>query len=141
MERNPWLQSKWCTLNLAIFTWFTKAPNILVIRYCPPSSNELYLTEFCHQLEVIRNKYSNSALWIGGDANLLDIDWSTNRIQLLYTYIFLDFLHTNALIQRVYFPNRGPNILDIFITNRSWRMQYNRWYQWSWGSFLLHLLS
>ena len=94
-------------------------PNILVIWYRPPSSNELYLTKVCHQLEVIRNKYSNSALWIGGDANLPDIDWSTNSIQLLYTYIFLDFLHTNALIQMVYFPNRGPNILDIFITNRS----------------------
>ena len=48
---------------------------------CPPSSNESYLTELCHQLELIRNKYPNSALWSGGDTNIPDIDWSANSIQ------------------------------------------------------------
>ena len=33
MEGYPWLQFKWCTLNLAIVTKFAKPPNILVIRY------------------------------------------------------------------------------------------------------------
>ena len=92
--------------------------------YHSPSSNESYLTGLCHQLEFIRNNYSNCALWIAGDVNLPDIDWPNNTIQShLYTcslnQIFLDFLHTNALIQMVDFPTRGPNILDIFITNRS----------------------
>ena len=98
-------------------------PNILVIRYRPPSSNELYLTKFCHQLEVIRNKYSNSALWICSDPitylTLIGLPTGFNY----YTVIFLDFLHTNALIQMVYFPNRGPNNLDIFITNRSYLVE------------------
>ena len=91
--------------------------------YHPPSSSELYLTELCHQLKLIRNKYSNSAFWIGGDINLPDIDWSTNSIQnhhytLSLNNIFLDFSYTNALIQMVDVSTRGANILDIFVTNR-----------------------
>ena len=83
--------------------------------------NRIYVIKLCHQLEL--NLSETSILWIGGDANLPDIDWSTNSIQshhyiLSLNNIFLDFLHTNALIQMVDFPTKGPNIIDIFITNR-----------------------
>ena len=93
--------------------------------YHPSSSGELYLTELCHQLKLIRNKYSNSAFWIGGDINLPDIDWSTNGMQnhhyslsLNNIFLLLLFLHTNVLIHMVDVSTMGANILDIFITNR-----------------------
>ena len=46
--------------------------------YRPPSSDGSYLAELCQQLTTIQYKYPNSALWIGGDTNLPDIDWINN---------------------------------------------------------------
>ena len=63
------------------------------------------------------------ALWIAGDINLLDIDWSNSSISghsysLNINHTFLDFISDNALTQINSIPTRGPNILDIFVTDR-----------------------
>ena len=42
----------------------------------------------------------------------------TGRTPLRLNHTFLDFLSDNALTQINSTPTRGPNILDIFITNR-----------------------
>ena len=68
--------------------------------YCSPSSGKLYLAELCLQLKLIKNKYLNSAFWIGGHVNLTDIDSSANSIQSHHYTLssnnnFLNFSSTN----------------------------------------------
>jgi len=98
-------------------------PLVVCSVYRPPSSNQSYLIELCQHLECIRCNYPDSALWIAGDVNLPDIDWSDNSIKghqypLNVNQIFLDFLQDNALGQLVDSPTRLSNILDLFITDR-----------------------
>ena len=99
-------------------------PHLIICSlYRPPSSNEAYLNECCHQLESIRHSYPDSVLWITGDVNLPGIDWINNTINshqysLNLNQIFLDFLQDNALSQLVNYPTRGSKILDVFITDR-----------------------
>jgi len=57
-----------------------QTPLIICSIYCPPSSNEIYLDELCQQLESIRHNHTNSALWIAGDINPPDIDWSNYKL-------------------------------------------------------------
>lgn len=66
--------------------------------------------------------HPNSAIWIAGDINLLDINWSDNFVEghaysLSVNNIFLDFINNNRLTQIVDFPTRDSNILDVFITD------------------------
>ena len=92
--------------------------------YRPPSTNDCYLENLCEQLERIKRSHPNSAIWISGDINLPDINWSDNFVDghsysLRINNLFLDFLNNNGLTQIVNSPTRGSNILDIFVTNRS----------------------
>ena len=89
----------------------------------PPSSDELYLKSLCQQLSNIRHSFPNAALWIGGDINLPDIDWSDGSIighcnSLDLNNTFLDFLDDNALSQMVDLPTQNLNTLDVFVTDR-----------------------
>ena len=99
-------------------------PHLIICSlYRPPSSNVAYLHECCHQLETIRQNHPDSALWIAGDVNLPDIDWTNNSINnhqysINLNQTFIDFLQDNALSQLVNYPTRGSKILDVFITNR-----------------------
>ena len=91
--------------------------------YRPPTSNESYLEDLSNQLSQIHSDHPSSALWIGGDINLPDINWLNSSVSghshsLRLNHIFLDFLLDNALTQMVSTPTRGTNILDIFITDR-----------------------
>jgi len=88
--------------------------------YRPPSSNEPYLKKLCQQLSSC---FPNAALWIGGDINLPDINWS-NSINASHSYSLglnnssLDFLDNNALSRMVDFSTSGTNTFDIFVTDR-----------------------
>ena len=91
--------------------------------YRPPSSSDSYLEDLSNQLSQIHSDHPSSALWIGGDINLPDINWSNSSVSghsysLRLNHIFLDFLLDNALTQMVTTPTRGTNILDIFVTDR-----------------------
>ena len=91
--------------------------------YRPPSSDASYLQELCQQLATIQANYPNSALWIGGDINLPDINWLKSSVtghsySVSLNYMFLDYFNDNALSQMVNTLTRGSNILDIFVTNR-----------------------
>ena len=91
--------------------------------YHPPSSSAMYLKDLCQQIEKIKEKFPNSAVWIAGDADLPDINWCSNHnigsYPLSLNQIFLNFLHNNALTQMVDIPTRGTQILGIFLTKRS----------------------
>ncbi|CAC5381183.1 unnamed protein product [Mytilus coruscus] len=77
----------------------------------------------CSIIQEICFKYNNSTIWIGVDLNLPDINWSSNTItgnqyRKDINDTFLSLENDLGLIQSVHFPTRGPNILDLFLTNR-----------------------
>jgi len=66
---------------------------------------------------------AESTLWIAGDANLPDIDWTTNAIigntcESKTNQILLDTIADIDGEQLVKFPTKGNNTLDLFISNR-----------------------
>jgi len=90
--------------------------------YRPPSTDEYYLQKFCSELDATISSHPSSTIWIAGDVNLPDINWSSHCVtghnySLSLNNIFLNFLESNGLTRTVEFPTRGQNILDIF-TNR-----------------------
>ena len=71
----------------------------------------------------LNNLNKDNVLWIGGDFNLPDIDWKTQRITghqypMTINNMFLDKIQDLALTQTNEIPTRGNNILDLFFTNR-----------------------
>ena len=62
-------------------------------------------------------------IWIAGDINFPNIDWTSNSVMsssypTLLCDQFIDLLSVHGLTQIVDFPTRVNNILDVFITNR-----------------------
>jgi len=77
----------------------------------------------CGLLESIVLSYPHDILWIAGDLNLPDINWTDSNIAgnnypLPLNTAFLNFVNTFGLTQIVDFPTRQGNTLDIFPTNR-----------------------
>ncbi|CAC5405349.1 unnamed protein product [Mytilus coruscus] len=73
--------------------------------------------------EEIFKENKSSILWLGGDLNLPDIDWTSNSVSgnKYSTQInnrFVDMVNNCCLDQVVTFPTRGSATLDIFLTNR-----------------------
>ena len=65
----------------------------------------------------------SAVIWIGGDFNLPDINWSTGAFEshqytnTINNHFFSTFSDA-GLIQIVDFPTRGEKTLDLFLTNR-----------------------
>ena len=55
-------------------------PLIVCSVYRPPNSNIEYLDQMCKDLQSITLTNSSSTIWIGGDLNLPDINWTVNTI-------------------------------------------------------------
>ena len=77
----------------------------------------------CSTLESIILSSPNDIIWIAGDFNLPDINWTDSNIigsnyPLSVNSTFLDFVNTFGLTQTVDFQTRLSNTLDIFLTNR-----------------------
>ena len=77
--------------------------------------------------KAISNLYSSfkddHIIWIGGDANLPDIDWQNDSIQghnypVGISKAYIDLTNDIGCQQMVDFPTRFNNTLDIFLTNR-----------------------
>ena len=71
----------------------------------------------------IYNRYKDHILWLGGDANLPDIDWKTDTITghgypASINHLYTDTINDIGCEQIVDFPTRLDNTLDIFCTNR-----------------------
>ena len=65
----------------------------------------------------------NSTIWIAGDLNLHNVNWSDWSVRscnysLSLCNLFTDLLISNGFSQLVDTPTRQNNILDIFATNR-----------------------
>ena len=76
----------------------------------------------CKDLQSITVTNPSSTMWIGGDLNLLDINWSLNAItghqySLSLNECFLAFQEDNLFVQFVTFPTQNNSTLDIFATD------------------------
>ena len=84
---------------------------------------DLLITELCQVLNNIISDNPDHVIWIAGDINFSNINWTSNSIRrpsyltLLCDQI-LDLLDIHGLTQIVDFPTRVNNILDVFITTR-----------------------
>jgi len=100
-----------------------RQPVIIGSLYRPPYNNHDYMTELNRTIVDLCQTNKNAAIWIAGDANLPDINWSIDQVNPKnYTReiseSFLQTLARSGLEQTVTFPTRGDNTLDIIITNR-----------------------
>ena len=90
--------------------------------YRPPLSDATYLQNLISILKDMSCANPTVPIWIGGDLNLPNIDWSTtsvmdNRYPLILCDLVLDFTADFGYLQMVQCPTRNSNILDIFLTN------------------------
>ena len=82
-----------------------------------------YLRSLCQIIEDIIKENPAATIWLGGDINLPNIDWSTNSISgnnypISFCNLVLDLFYDVDLTQFVTFPTRIGNTLDIFATNK-----------------------
>ena len=97
--------------------------------YRPPNRSVDYIEAICSTLESIILSFPNDIIWIAGDFNLPDINWTDSNIigtnyPLSINSTFLDLVNTFGLTQIVDFPTRISNTLDIFLTNRPSLIDY-----------------
>ena len=81
------------------------------------------MENLCDSLSRIITKYNNPTVWLAGDLNLPNIDWSNNTVNgnhypLSLCNVFLDFMTYHGLVQMNLLPTRYNNILDVFLTNQ-----------------------
>ena len=98
--------------------------NIVVAAlYRTPVNDDNYMKELTSTISNLFQSNPGAAIWISGDANLPDIEWSTHSIRPSPRYkisineAFIDLLDTTGLEQVIDFPTRGENILNIMLTN------------------------
>ena len=77
----------------------------------------------CGTIENLILNHPNSTIWIAGDINLPNINWSNWSVRscnysLSLCNLFTDLLISNRFSQLVDTPTRQNNILDIFAMNR-----------------------
>ena len=96
---------------------------IVIGVYRPPNSDLIYLQSLCQTIEDIIKENPVATIWLGGDINLPNIDWSTNspsgnNYPTSFCNLVLDLFYDMNFTQLVTFPTRNENTLDIFATNR-----------------------
>ena len=75
------------------------------------------------EIKRLSNKYKYNPVWIGGDFNLLDIDWETKSINesqcpTALNESFLETLNLCKSDQLVNFTTRKNHTLELLITNK-----------------------
>jgi len=91
--------------------------------YRPPYNNQVYMDKISQAIDSLISQEPNTGVWIAGDANLPDIDWTNdqvcrNQYSRSLNETFLQTLARSGLEQVVDFPTRDDKTLDIIITNR-----------------------
>ena len=81
------------------------------------------MTNLTDALSNLCQSNPDSSIFISGDINLPDIDWSNNTIvshqyRMSINQSFLQLLDRAGLEQMIDFPTRGNNTLDVLVTNR-----------------------
>ena len=82
-----------------------------------------YALDICSKIQHIVNTNRSATIWISGDLNLPDIDWTTETIEghqysNAINTAFLSAFQQLGPSQVVDFPTRLHNTLDLFLTNR-----------------------
>jgi hypothetical protein len=93
------------------------------VAYRPPNSSREYMDNLCSNIRNICHRYSGDTMWLGGDFNLPDINWTTGLIEgsqnpIIINSNFLDCIRDAGLEQSVTQPTRNNVTLDLFLTNR-----------------------
>ena len=91
--------------------------------YRPTNNNSEYTDDLCKAISNLYSSFKDHIIWIGGDANLPDIDWQNDSIQghnypVGINKAYRDLTNDIGCQQTVDFPTRLNNTLDIFLTNR-----------------------
>ena len=83
---------------------------------CPPGSPESYLLEL--QSSIVSPPV-NSPIFICGDFNVPDVSWTTVTPTSIdkNAALLCSLIHDLSLEQLVHTPTRGPNILDLLLTD------------------------
>ena len=101
-----------------------KNNSVIVASLYRPTKNDCeYSVHLASAVENLAKDHPKDVIWIGGDANLPDIDWSTNTIsgnnyKKEINENLLQSAENYGLEQIVDFPTRDNNVLDVFLTNR-----------------------
>ena len=92
--------------DIVVCTVSTNSPCSIIILCCvyrPPNCDLEYLQELRKVLESLVLSYLNSMIWIKGDLNLSNVDWSNNAVTTasystpLYTGLYNNLLfYTNC---------------------------------------------
>ena len=90
--------------------------------YRPPGPDQETCSAICKDISDICLGNKNSAIWVGGDFNLPDINWSQETITgkhlpLTVNQRFLDTFRDAGLTQIIQSPSRGTAFLDLFFSN------------------------
>ena len=96
---------------------------IIIAVYRPPNSDFTYLQSLYYNIQQIIDSNPYSTVWVAGDINLPNINWSDNSTSghnypIPFCNLVLDLFNNGGLNQLVTFPTRRNNILGIFATNR-----------------------
>ena len=111
--------------------WFlciSRRLNVLYKRiigsaYRPTNHDTDYANKLVEVIQKVCHKHKDAVVWVAGDFNLPDIDWTRNTITG-YQYrkdvkkAFLTLQSDVGLHQIIDRPTREDNILDLFFTNR-----------------------
>ena len=97
---------------------------IICSTYRPPTTDSTYLQNLILIFKDLIHANPATPIWIGGDLNLPNIDWSTNsitdnRYPLILCDQILDFVTDYGFSQLVQSHTRNNNIFAIFFTNKS----------------------
>ena len=95
---------------------------IMASHYRPTDTDSDYAIKLATAIESIVKYHPKDVVWIGGDINLPDINWSSNSIsgnsyRKDINKTILEALANSSLEQAIYFLTRDINLLDIFATN------------------------
>ncbi|XP_060567389.1 uncharacterized protein LOC132726133 [Ruditapes philippinarum] len=112
-----------CDILFQKIKCINKETLIIGSAYRPTNNDEEYSRHLFKAISHICNKFKNATIWIAGDFNLPDINWSNNAInghqyRKAINEQFLLLEPELGFTQIVDFPTRGDNILDLFLTNR-----------------------
>ena len=91
--------------------------------YRPTNNDSDYTVQLINAKESLVKRHPNEVIWIGGDANLPDINWSSNVVsgnnyRKEISDSFLQAVENCGFDQIVDFSTRDNNLLGIFLTNR-----------------------
>lgn len=98
-------------------------PLLVGSLYRPPNSNLEYMEQMCSDISSLYAANKSAIIWLGGDLNLPDINWKNvaiegSRYPQAISDTFLEMTKECGLEQKILFPTRMDNTLDLFLTNR-----------------------